>query len=414
VQKFYNQVPFGLAVGNRDQAACTANGNGLHGQTALYNTSFPDSEWESRPWWELEPWWQDAPLIGVPDSLVTRDGEYSEEGGTGSDSRYLVFDYKGRPYIVLLLEWVETDESDWDRNLLHWADRKLKQHAGHVGIVVRHQLISNDTLDVTESEWTDQGKRTYNALRNNKNLRMMLCGHEGEDGIRRERSRFDGRDQEVTIFLADYTDDSDPLLRRSALRNYHFSVETDCIFVETIRTSDGAVISGDYNSGSDAGTQAFRFVGSTAPVVGVATVTFPLLRRGHSYEWYAVAVKSAGLRTPDVGMFPVQGRRFTVPLAVGFEEATAGESKTLDLATSRTRQGTMVTYTVPATGPVHLAVYDVLGRRITVLRNGVDARGRYTTHWSGETDYGRASSGVYFVRLRVGDGIAAGKILVVR
>jgi len=47
---------------------------------------------------------------------------------------------------------------------------------------------------------------------------------------------------------------------------------------------------------------------------------------------------------------------------------------------------------------VRLAVYDLLGRRITTLADGLQAAGRHTITWTPE----KLAAGLYLVRLEAG------------
>ncbi|MFH1681989.1 MAG: hypothetical protein ABIH26_15275 [Candidatus Eisenbacteria bacterium] len=72
-------------------------------------------------------------------------------------------------------------------------------------------------------------------------------------------------------------------------------------------------------------------------------------------------------------------------------------------------------YSLSAPGFALLAVYDVTGRRITVLQDGHHEAGKFETVWSGLDDAGReVPSGVYFARLRAGDYAAAQRVVLVR
>ena len=59
---------------------------------------------------------------------------------------------------------------------------------------------------------------------------------------------------------------------------------------------------------------------------------------------------------------------------------------------------TTIAYTVPSTGPVRLVIYDVLGREVAVLADGVQAPGRHLVQFEATT----IPSGVYFSRLEAG------------
>jgi len=64
-----------------------------------------------------------------------------------------------------------------------------------------------------------------------------------------------------------------------------------------------------------------------------------------------------------------------------------------------------ILYRVPVEREVDLAVYDVSGRRIRALASGRVAVGIQTASWDRRNDRGESvSAGVYFLRLRVGDG----------
>ncbi len=71
---------------------------------------------------------------------------------------------------------------------------------------------------------------------------------------------------------------------------------------------------------------------------------------------------------------------------------------------------TTLSYTVPAAGPVTLAVYDANGRLVeTLLANALKERGTYRIAYRPAQ-----ASGVYFVRLTTAIGIAAEKIVVLK
>ncbi len=59
---------------------------------------------------------------------------------------------------------------------------------------------------------------------------------------------------------------------------------------------------------------------------------------------------------------------------------------------------TTITFDVPALHQVELAVYDVMGRRVAVLVDGVLAAGRHEATWQA----GKLPSGTYFYRLTAG------------
>ncbi len=76
---------------------------------------------------------------------------------------------------------------------------------------------------------------------------------------------------------------------------------------------------------------------------------------------------------------------------------------------------TVIRFDLPSAGTVKLAVYDVLGRELTVLREGHLAAGSYSCTWDGRDRSGvRAASGVYLYRLQAGHMTASGKVTLLR
>ena len=78
---------------------------------------------------------------------------------------------------------------------------------------------------------------------------------------------------------------------------------------------------------------------------------------------------------------------------------------------------TIIAFDVSGTVPVHLVVYDVLGRRVRTLHSGETlTAGHYRTAWNGRDDAGRSvASGVYLYRLIArADFTAVGRMALVR
>lgn len=76
---------------------------------------------------------------------------------------------------------------------------------------------------------------------------------------------------------------------------------------------------------------------------------------------------------------------------------------------------TLISYHLDDRARVHIAVYDVLGRRITNLIHRTVESGHATVSWNGTGDDGRSvSSGVYFIVCRAGGRSAARKTLLIR
>jgi subtilisin family serine protease len=97
-------------------------------------------------------------------------------------------------------------------------------------------------------------------------------------------------------------------------------------------------------------------------------------------------------------------------------EATAGEqiasfelSRPVPNPTSGTAR---VDYSVPRESRVTLAVFDMQGRRVATLADGLAPAGRHQAVWNGTTGGRSAPAGIYFVRLQ-GPGVQFSRRLIV-
>jgi hypothetical protein len=77
---------------------------------------------------------------------------------------------------------------------------------------------------------------------------------------------------------------------------------------------------------------------------------------------------------------------------------------------------TVIRYSVGQDGvPVKLVVYDVAGRRVATLKDGVSNAGQHAARWDGRDSSGApVASGVYFARLEVGGWAATQKMLLLK
>jgi hypothetical protein len=73
-------------------------------------------------------------------------------------------------------------------------------------------------------------------------------------------------------------------------------------------------------------------------------------------------------------------------------------------------QSTVVRYAIPRAGRVSLQVFDVAGREVATLADGVQPAGEYTVRWNP----GALKSGTYFYRLRSDGRREVRKMLVTR
>jgi hypothetical protein len=72
-----------------------------------------------------------------------------------------------------------------------------------------------------------------------------------------------------------------------------------------------------------------------------------------------------------------------------------------------------LSFTVPKSSNIDLAVYDLLGRKVVQLAKGFYPAGSFQKAWNGATaSGGRVGTGMYFYRLRVGDEVRTARTLL--
>ena len=85
------------------------------------------------------------------------------------------------------------------------------------------------------------------------------------------------------------------------------------------------------------------------------------------------------------------------------------------ISSNPTRDRTILEYQLPAVEHVTLSVYDITGKRVTRLVNGIKEPGIHRVSWNGRDARGNSvSSGVYFLKFSAGDYTSTQKILFVR
>ena len=78
-----------------------------------------------------------------------------------------------------------------------------------------------------------------------------------------------------------------------------------------------------------------------------------------------------------------------------------------------TRAGARLSFELPREGEVQLAVYDLAGRRVRLVVDGVRSAGAHEILWDGRDDDGaRPARGIYFVRLVALGDVRTTKILL--
>jgi flagellar hook assembly protein FlgD len=118
------------------------------------------------------------------------------------------------------------------------------------------------------------------------------------------------------------------------------------------------------------------------------------------------------LRVLDPGLAPAPAAARTPAT----EETTVKPADVLALAVPNPVHGAMfMRFSLPATGPIRLEVYDIAGKRVHTLASGSFPAGAHVVEWDGRGDDGApAASGTYFVRLAMGEQSLVKRFAMVR
>ena len=254
-------IPYSFGVGNHDQGP---SGDGSPNDTAGYNQYFGISRYSGKSYY---------------------GGHY----GTQNDNHYELFSASGMDFIVINLAY----DVSADSNVLAWANGLLQTYSSRRGIVVSHYLI-NDGLNAS---WSNQGLATYNALKGNPNLFLMLAGHlTPPEGQRTDTSN----GNTIYTLLSDYQEQGNGgngylrVMKFSPTNNL-ISVSTYSPWVNQFRTGSLSTFTLPYNM-QNSGYGALGTV-SGVPSGSQASMVWNGLSSGTQYEWYAVVSNGTATTT---------------------------------------------------------------------------------------------------------------------
>jgi hypothetical protein len=265
---FPDGVPYCATVGNHDQAP-----NGNPSGTALFNAYFGSARFQGRAYY---------------------GGHY----GSDNDNNFSLFQAGGMDFIEITLEY----DTSPDTAVLDWADGLLKAYPNHRAIVSSHYITDTGN----PAPFSGQGQATYDALKDNANLFLLLCGHISGEGQRLDT--FNGN--AVTTLLSDYQ--SRPNGGDGWLRYMVFSPAKDTVDVYTYSTKY-SMYETDLNSQfsfaydmDGVPVEPFVEIGTASSVATgtPASIQWSGLLSGTTYEWYATA-------TDCDAVVPTSSRTFT-------------------------------------------------------------------------------------------------------
>jgi hypothetical protein len=271
-------IPWGGAPGNHDLG--TGGGSGT---SALYNQFFGSGRFAGR---------------------TCYGGQY----GTNNNNNYQLFGAGGLDFIVIHLEYDTTP----DTAVLDWADALLKAHPDRRAIITSHWIINTGN----PASFGGQGQAIYDALKDNPNLFLMLCGHVHGEG--RRSDTFNGTT--VHSVLQDYQSAFNG--GNGFLRIFTFSPSTNQILAETwsptlnraVTTGDVATALGNFSMSYDMQSPVSPWIplGTANVSANGTTASLPWtgLEPDAHYEWFATS--SDGIKAASTAP-----RRFSTAAAAG-------------------------------------------------------------------------------------------------
>lgn len=299
-------MPFGAAPGNHD---IDPIGNYDAGSTRFYNQYFGVSRFAGRTYY---------------------GGHY----GTDNTNNYQLFSVSGLDFIAIHFAY----DTSPNKPILDWADALMKAHPHRRAMVTSHSIIGGGN----PGSFSAQGRAIYDALKNNPNFFLMLCGHIHAEG--RRADVYDGRT--IYTVLSDYQSASNG--GNGFLRLLKFSPADNTIRLESYSpTLNRAVRASDSIPNWEASvTLPYDMQAAVSGWIPLGTVAVPAggttaeldwtgLEAGKNYEWYAAV--SDGTNTGSSAP-----RRFRTT-------ANQAPTVTLDSPQNNSAFATPVTITLTAT-----------------------------------------------------------------
>ncbi len=221
-------------------------------------------------------------------------GYYGGHYGDDNHNHFILFDAGSAAFLAIFLEYDE----DADPLVLDWAHGVIGAHPDHVVILTSHYLIRTGD----PGPWGAQGAATYDALKDQPNLDLMICGHIGGEG--RRTDTFAGH--ELTTLLADYQFRDDG--GSGWLRIMIFSPGRQQLHIRTYSTvldqweTDA---DSDFLLSYQTSLPPMAQLGQATTVLPSTQVSYPWtgLSGGATYQWSATARRCGAERTTPTWTF---------------------------------------------------------------------------------------------------------------
>ena len=217
-------------------------------------------------------------------------------GGSDNYNNYSFFSASGMDFIVINLQYNATTAQQ------EWADSLLKAYPERQGIVVQHDILN------TNNTWANQA--SFNSLKDNPNLFLMLCGHmhSGSDGSA-YRAELGDDGHTIHILLTDYQD----LSNSDNLRLLTFKPAEDAIFAQIYSPQGDSYLTNASNyeeftmAYEMSGSEPFELIGTVEDMGdGNVSISWPGLANETEYEWYAEVTDGTSATVSSTWSFTTQ------------------------------------------------------------------------------------------------------------
>jgi len=250
-------IPYSFGVGNHDQGP---SGDGAPDDTAAFNQYFGTARYAGKPY-------------------------YGGHFGSNNDNHYALFSASGMDFILINMAYMDPQYDGTELNsVLAWANTLLQTYNSRRGIIVSHYLINSGL----NASWSNQGLSTYNALKGNPNLFLMLAGHYTPPEGQRTDIYSGNTIQSVMSDYQEQGSGGDGYLRimNFSPANNLISVSTYSPYVNLFKTGSSSQFTLPYNMQNS----GYSVIGTATGVTSgsQATSVWNNLLPGTQYDWYAV------------------------------------------------------------------------------------------------------------------------------
>jgi hypothetical protein len=304
-------IPYGLPVGNHDQAP---RGD-ANGTTYFFNKFFGASRFAGKSYY---------------------GGHY----GINNDNHFQFFKASGIDFLVICPEWDMSSGFSAPGRVLDWMENLVKTYPNHKVIILSHYLIN------LSANFTPQGKAIYNRLKTYPNLMLLAAGHVVNEntgaGEARRSDVYEGRT--VHTITQDYQARYGG--GNGLLRIYEFDPSKNKVDVQTYspytnkyETDENSQFTLDVDLGKPStDTTDFKLINRRTGISSGNSTCFNWqdLEPNTEYEWYA--------RVYD-GQYSVKGETYT--FTTGGEPTSKTANTIINPTTGSTAATDRITESLP-------------------------------------------------------------------